>query len=824
MMAACFTRAILGPLLAGALRLTAAGAQPATVALWLFDEPSAAPPSSILNDAAGGYILALGRGAKMAVGKFGNSLEICEPLPLQIRGAGLEEEEGGGSVLFGIRPLPVPKGRSVEPLSWRTANFAALATSGERHLRSPGFPNVSGSKLTLGDFNWTLEFWYLPLRVSREEGVVYEIGSGPRGENDRYKRLVLAPDQASFRLYEGGSQPVVVLSSDASRLRPGAGAWVHLAFTYDAAQKLLRHFVNGVPQPAPPPVALRPLPAGDEAYLTLGRDGQWLRPLPGRVDEMRISDQVLYRGSFTPPSSFSLTYSGRLPELQLQKGLPLLFGAGSLDQRVIPLLSRKHLFLDDALIERMKGIQFVVNPPVRKEKVFENLRGHLSMVEDEQGRIRIYYREKNDWLGVVWSANGVDFEKPDLGREHGGMRNIVLAEAVGLGNVFLDPNAPAENRWRYFSGIRRRSMFVYTSRDGWSFQRHETAALPFAAGSQSIVYYDEQRQLYAGHHRSDYGMTETGKTQRVFLLSETRDLFRPWPFFEASDERVRQEARRRRTKASRLDPWFVDNGPLSPPGLSVELPVVFSTSDELDPPSTDIYTTKVMKYPWAPDAYFCFPSVYFHYEGAQPPARATLAEPRRKKGSGVVEVQLAVSRDGIHWKRLPRPAYIPINSNGEDAIHMMFLTHGMVRRGNEIWQYAGGHAGNGVNYHSAWVKQPNSPLWRYVQRFDGFVAAEAAYTGGEILTRPLRFEGKHLRLNIDTGAVGFAQVGILDEQGKPLDGYGVEECVYINGDFLKHPVEWMSKGTDVSELAGRSVRLYFRMRGARLYAMQFTPD
>jgi hypothetical protein len=108
-----------------------------------------------------------------------------------------------------------------------------------------------------------------------------------------------------------------------------------------------------------------------------------------------------------------------------------------------------------------------------------------------------------------------------------------------------------------------------------------------------------------------------------------------------------------------------------------------------------------------------------------------------------------------------------------------------------------------------------------VQRLDGFVAAEADYTGGTLVTRPLRFQGKRLRLNLDTGAVGYAQVGFLDEAGRPIPGYSVDECVYINGDFIDTPVEWRERGADVSALAGRVVQVIFRLRGAKLYAMQF---
>ena len=107
---------------------------------------------------------------------------------------------------------------------------------------------------------------------------------------------------------------------------------------------------------------------------------------------------------------------------------------------------------------------------------------------------------------------------------------------------------------------------------------------------------------------------------------------------------------------------------------------------------------------------------------------------------------------------------------------------------------------------------------------DGFVAAEAAYTGGTLKTRPLKFQGSRLKLNIDTGAVGFAKVGFLDEAGQPIPGYSVDECVYINGDFLETPVGWMKSGSDVSPLASRTVQLVFRMRGTKLFAMQFVKE
>ncbi len=709
-------------------------------------------------------------------------------------------------------PAPKPPGRTIDPLNWRNATFAALATSGEKHLRTPGFANATDTKLNLGAFDWTVEFWFLPGANSAADGVVFETGSGPRGENDVVTRLSLNANRAAFTLVNQPSGTRMTIPSDAAAL--GGNQWRHLAFVYTAAGRQLRHYVDGAIQPLPAKAALKPLPHGEEAYFTVGRDGFFERPLAGRIDELRFSAANVYGAAFRPPESFSR----RRPPAKLMAGPPLLFD--NLDP--LPLGSRKHLFLDDALVAERQGIRFTPNPPRRAELVLpDGARGHLAMAEDERGILRLYYRGPLDSLAVMTSEDGIHWTKPDLGRgEFHGERNIVLRDPVGLGIVFIDPNAPPEERWKYFSSIRRQPMFVFSSPDGWSFRRNEVAALPFAAGSQSAIYYDDQRQLYVGHHRSDYARTPGGHTLRRFVRSETNDLMGAWPWEVITPEKTAAAAKRLRIDG-RLNPWYLDNGPLAPPGIGIELPDVFGPDERIDPVGADIYVTKAVKYPWAPDTYLAFPSVYFHYEDDGPPTRQALGAEERQRGSGVNEVQLAVSRDGLKWKRYPRPAYAPIGGDGSNTIHQLFLVHGMFRRGNEIWQYLGGHGGGGIGYHSPRTKGGPWPMWRLIQRLDGFVAAEAEYTGGTMVTRPFVFEGDRLLLNIDTGAVGYAQVGILDQQGAPVPGYSADDCVYINGDFLESPVEWLGKGADVSALAGKPVRLVFRMRGAKLYAMQF---
>jgi hypothetical protein len=79
-----------------------------------------------------------------------------------------------------------------------------------------------------------------------------------------------------------------------------------------------------------------------------------------------------------------------------------------------------------------------------------------------------------------------------------------------------------------------------------------------------------------------------------------------------------------------------------------------------------------------------------------------------------------------------------------------------------------------------------------------------------------------LTLNIDTGAAGYARVGLLDVTGRPIPGFTLDECVYINGNFTAADVEWLGKGKDLGALQGKPVQVVLRMRGSSLYAMQFT--
>ena len=65
------------------------------------------------------------------------------------------------------------------------------------------------------------------------------------------------------------------------------------------------------------------------------------------------------------------------------------------------------------------------------------------------------------------------------------------------------------------------------------------------------------------------------------------------------------------------------------------------------------------------------------------------------------------------------------------------------------------------------------------------------------------------------------RVFFVDEKGETIPGFGVDDCIYINTNSVDHTAEWLEKGSDVSSLVGRTVKLVVRMRGTDLYAFQF---
>jgi hypothetical protein len=140
--------------------------------------------------------------------------------------------------------------------------------------------------------------------------------------------------------------------------------------------------------------------------------------------------------------------------------------------------------------------------------------------------------------------------------------------------------------------------------------------------------------------------------------------------------------------------------------------------------------------------------------------------------------------------------------------------------GDELWIYYTGKNDDHSDRVDPKAGKRMTGVTRAILRLDGFVSADAAYTGGSLTTPPIVFEGNRLELNIDTSAGGVAQIEIREASGEPIRGYSLAEADELNGNSVRVPVSWQGK-TDVSVLAGRAVKLHFKLRDSKLYAFQF---
>ncbi len=109
---------------------------------------------------------------------------------------------------------------------------------------------------------------------------------------------------------------------------------------------------------------------------------------------------------------------------------------------------------------------------------------------------------------------------------------------------------------------------------------------------------------------------------------------------------------------------------------------------------------------------------------------------------------------------------------------------------------------------------------RYALRLDGFASVNIPYDGGEMVTRLLTFSGKELTLEHSTSAAGSVQVEIQGPSGEAIPGYALKDSREIAGDEIERVAAW-ERGSDISALAGKAVRLRFVMKDADLYSLRF---
>ena len=484
-------------------------------------------------------------------------------------------------------------------------------------------------------------------------------------------------------------------------------------------------------------------------------------------------------------------------------------------QEPVQIGGRLELLVDDHLLEASSGeARLQLHRPVRREIVYRtnaqwegNASAFCSVFRDGD-LYRMYYRglhyrhsgapaqalEDHPWvLCYAESDDGVHWRRPELGLHDfrgSTANNIVLTrEAVAeIGgapahtSTWLDanPDCPPEERIKItIVGGKPKGLYVLGSGDGVNFRLLSTtpSVTEGAFDSQNLIFFDPQIGAYREYHR---GFAEG---VRAIMTATSEDVL-SFP---------------------------------APQWLAYE-----------DSEPEHLYTNQIQPYYRAPHILMGFPLRYSDRDWSQPVLELPMLDERlaraaagRRYGTAVTDALFMTSRDGLTFRRWAEAFIRPGPREREAWVYGdNFIFWQMVETASpiedappEISLYA---------TESYW-EGTSTAFRRYTIRQDGFVSAYAPMAGGEVVTKPLIFEGGNLALNFETSGAGSVQVELQEADGTPIEGYTLADCPEIYGDHLRYVVRWQKKGGDVRELSGRPVKLRFVLRDADLYSYQFVP-
>lgn len=456
---------------------------------------------------------------------------------------------------------------------------------------------------------------------------------------------------------------------------------------------------------------------------------------------------------------------------------------------VVDIGNRRELFVDDLLIGTLDGTNLKMHQPHKLRRMPPRPFGHYATVLKDGDRLRLYYRGdkipgahwRDGWgkyhegevtLYAESSDGGVNWTTPDLG--------IHKVPEISQGNVvvnmsdhtflvthnftpFIDtrPGIPANERYKALGGGR----YPAENWGGWKTD-DERKLLREKYGPGGLKAFASADGLHWRLLKDEPVIAEglgSFDSQNGAFWSDAEQQY--VCYFRWFDEGRR--AIRRSTSKDFLH-WTE--------------PVNMRANE----PGEHLYTSCTHPYFRAPHIYVALPTRFQARAGAITDIVFMATRP----GSDQYHRHFkeAFIRPGLGaagWGN--RANYITLNAVQTSPTEM------------SMFMYGGGH---------------------YKLRLDGFISVNAGYEEGEFLTKPLKFSGSELEINHSTAGAGEIRIELQDSDGQPLPGYSLDDCDPIKGDSISEIVTWNEK-SDLSQVAGKTIRVRFVMNEADLYSLRF---
>lgn len=411
--------------------------------------------------------------------------------------------------------------------------------------------------------------------------------------------------------------------------------------------------------------------------------------------------------------------------------------------------------------------------------------GYISMVFDPSiKRFRLYYQVWNpkDTVGglptystcYAESADGIHWEKPRfdfvpfegkasnilaVGEKEAKAPTVHLAETAGT----MENGTPVRNLGMLpKEALRGNPYLMYycdsghylaTSQDGYDWALKQEKIIPNRVDCFMTLVHDEVRNEYCMFYRNKL-------------------------IYHDSKDPLRQGNTRMMARIASTDLWTLWDG----------MPTTVLLPDEVD--KGRFYNMPVFK---EGGVYWGFLEQF-------------------NEDPELIEVELAFSRDGFDWERLPsRPRMIPVGEAGTWDDGMTFASDRVIEVGDEWWVYYSAYDG----YHNEKNRTGQLGLVKFGK--ERFVGIQSDPTGQKsyVITRPLVWPGGDLVINADA-AGGSMKVRVTDLDREVVNGLTWEACVPLEEDAIRHTVTW-EEGT-MAGLEGKLVRLEFVFEEANLFA------